>query len=164
MDTDRIEKRVLLRATRARVWRAVSVAESFGAWFGVEFDGPFVAGARLGGRIVPTTVDPEVAKRQSPHAGKSFEFRVDSIEPMHRLSFRWHPFAVDPGVDYREEPTTLVVFELHEAPDGILLVISESGFDALPPSRRAAAFRANDGGWALQATLVAKYLAAQAAA
>ena len=42
--TDRIEKTVLLRAPLARVWRAVSDAKEFGTWFGVEFDGPFVAG------------------------------------------------------------------------------------------------------------------------
>ncbi len=71
--TDRIEKTVLLRAPLARVWRAVSDAKEFGTWFGVEFDGPFVAGARVTGRIVPTKVDPEVAKMQQPYAGMPFE-------------------------------------------------------------------------------------------
>ena len=164
LHTDRIEKKMLLRATRERVWKAISEADQFGAWFGVAFDGPFEKGARLTGRIVPTTVDSDIARLQEPHAGKSFEFSVDQIEPMRRISFRWHPFAIEPGVDYSKEPTTLIVFELHAAAGGTLLTISESGFDQIPLSRRAAAFNANDGGWAMQTTLIAKYLATQAVA
>jgi uncharacterized protein YndB with AHSA1/START domain len=160
--TDRIEKTVVLRAPRDRVWRAVSDAEQFGTWFGVDFDGAFVAGARLTGRIVPTKVDAEVAKMQEPHAGKAFEITVDRIEPMRLFSFRWHPFAVDPKVDYSTEPTTLVVFALDEVAGGTKLTITESGFDGIPLERRAKAFAANDGGWAAQVRLVEKYLAAAA--
>src|ERR1700674_5116404 len=116
--TDRIEKKILLRAPPDRVWRAISDAKQFGSWFGVELDGPFVAGARVTGRIVPTTVDAEVAKAQEPYTGMAFEFSVDRIEPMRWFSFRWHPFAVDSGVDYSIEPTTLVMFELEEVADG----------------------------------------------
>jgi len=82
MSTDRIEKKILLRATRERVWKAISDAEQFGAWFGVAFDGDFVRGVHLTGRIVPTAVDRDIAKLQEPHAGKPFEFSVDRIEPM----------------------------------------------------------------------------------
>lgn len=164
MSTDSIEKSILLRASRGRVWRAISEAKSFGQWFGVAFDGAFASGARLTGRIVPTTVDPDIAKLQEPHAGKSFEFLVEQIDPMHKISFRWHPFAIEPDRDYSKEPTTLIVFELREAVGGTLLVITESGFDQLAVSRRAAAFEANDGGWTIQTTLIAKYLAAPSAA
>jgi uncharacterized protein YndB with AHSA1/START domain len=164
MNTDRIEKKILLRATRERVWRAISEADQFGAWFGVAFDGPFTAGAHLTGSIVPTTVDPDIAKLQQPHAGKPFEFSVDRIEPMRKITFRWHPFAVEPGVDYSNEPTTRIEFELSEAEGGTLLTISESGFDQIPLARRTAAFKANDGGWAMQTSLVAKYLATQPSA
>ena len=65
MSTDRIEKRVVLRAPLDRVWRAISDAEEFGRWFGVRFDGPFVEGASITAAIVPTTVDDEVARRQA---------------------------------------------------------------------------------------------------
>lgn len=156
--TDRIEKTVLLRAPRERVWRAISDAKQFGTWFGVDFDGPFVAGGRLTGRIVPTKVDPEVARMQEPHAGKAFEITVDRIEPMRLFSFRWHPFAVDPKVDYSKEPTTLVEFDLQEATGGTKLTITESGFDRIPLARRAQAFTSNDQGWAKQAELIEKYL------
>ena len=158
MNTDRIEKQIVLQAPIARVWSAVSDAKAFGSWFGAAFDGPFAAGARLAGKIVPTTVDPEVAKLQKPHEGKAFEFWVDKIEPMRRISFRWHPFAVDSGVDYSSEPTTLIVFDLEEVPGGTRLTISESGFDQIPLERRAAALKANDGGWAHQTLLLQKYL------
>jgi uncharacterized protein YndB with AHSA1/START domain len=160
MSTDRIEKKVLLRASRERVWRAVSDAAEFGSWFGVAFDGPFAAGTRLTGKIVPTSVDAEVAKLQEPHKGKAFAWLVDRIEPMRRISFRWHPFAVEPDVDYTKEPMTLIVFELEEVSGGTLLTITESGFDQIPLERRAKAFTANDGGWTMQMTLIEKYLAA----
>jgi uncharacterized protein YndB with AHSA1/START domain len=158
-NTDRIEKKVLLRAPIERVWRAISEAKQFGSWFGVEFDGPFAAGKSIIGKIVPTTVDPEVAKMQEPHAGTPFEFSIDCIEPMRLFSFRWHPYAVERGVDYSKEPTTLVAFELEEAAGGTILTISESGFDRIPLERRAKAFAANEQGWAAQATLIEKYLA-----
>jgi uncharacterized protein YndB with AHSA1/START domain len=161
MSTDRIEKRIVLAAPRERVWRAVSVAGNFGSWFGVAFDAEFAAGKRLTGRIVPTTVDPEVAKLQEPHAGKKFEWTIEAIEPPRRISFRWHPFAIDPSVDYSKEPTTLIVFELKEVPGGTLLTITESGFDGIPIERRAEAFKANEGGWEHQAKLIQKYLALQ---
>jgi uncharacterized protein YndB with AHSA1/START domain len=159
MSTDRIEKKVLLQSTRERVWNAVSDAAQFGHWFGVAFDGPFVEHARLTGRIVPTTVDADVAAQQKPYEGTPFEFWIERIEPMRRISFRWHPFAIEPGVDYSSEPTTLIEFELAHADGGILLTITESGFDAIPLARRARAFAANDGGWTAQTRLIAKYLA-----
>lgn len=158
-NTDRIEKQVVLKAPRERVWRALSEAEQFGTWFGVCFDGPFVAGKRLTGRIVPTRVDAQVAAMQAPYEGTPFEWIVDKIEPMERIVFRWHPFGIDKTVDYSQEPMTLIVFELHDAPEGILLTVTESGFDQLPPERRAKAFAANEGGWTHQMELIRKYLA-----
>jgi uncharacterized protein YndB with AHSA1/START domain len=159
MTTDRIEKKIVLNAPIDRVWRAISDAKEFGSWFGMAFDGPFVQGNRMTGKIVPTTVDAEVAKLQKPHEGKAFEITIDRIEPMRRLSFRWHPFAIDPSVDYSKEATTLVTFELEEVSGGTQLTITESGFDKIPLARRAEAFEANEGGWQKQTELIAKYLA-----
>jgi len=164
MNTDRIEKTIVLRAPLQRVWRAISDAKQFGSWFGMAFDGPFAEGARLTGKIAPTTVDAEVAKLQEPHVGKRFEFSVDRIEPPRRISFRWHPYAVDPGTDYSKEPMTRIVFELKEVAEGVQLTISESGFDRIPIERRAEAFKANEDGWEHQTQLIKKYLEQQAAA
>jgi uncharacterized protein YndB with AHSA1/START domain len=158
MSTDRIEKRILLRAPVARVWRAISDSQQFGSWFGVRFPGPFVSGAPLSGSITPTSVDPEVAELQKPHEGKAFNIWVERIEPLRLFSFRWHPYGVEPGVDYAREPTTLVEFALQETADGTLLTISESGFDRIPLERRATAFAANEGGWSHQVRLIEKYL------
>jgi len=156
--TDKIEKKVVLRAPRERVWNAISDAKQFGTWFGVEFEGPFVAGQRITGRMTPTKVDPAVARMQEPYAGMAFDYTVDRIEPMRLFSFRWHPFAIDPNVDYSHEPTTLVVFELEEVAGGTQLTITETGFDKIPLERRAKAFAANDGGWTKQAELIKKYV------
>jgi uncharacterized protein YndB with AHSA1/START domain len=158
-DTDRIEKKVLLAAPRERVWRAISEAKRFGFWFGMEFDADFAAGTRVTGRIVPTQVDAAIAQKQEAFRGKPFELVIDRIEPKTLFSFRWHPYAVDEGSDYAAEPTTLVMFELEDAPGGTLLTISESGFERIPLRRRAEAFRSNSEGWAHQARMIEKYLA-----
>jgi uncharacterized protein YndB with AHSA1/START domain len=159
MNTDRIEKRIVLRAPHERVWRAIVDSKQFGSWFGVAFDGPFVEGARITGKITPTTVDADIAKLQQPHAGTPFTILIERIEPMQTFAFRWHPYAMDPGLDYSKEPTTLVAFALESVPAGTQLTICETGFDQIPLDRRAKAFSANDGGWTMQTTLIEKYLA-----
>ena len=159
MSTDRIEKEVLLKASLDRVWRAISNSEEFGRWFGVRFDGPFVAGKSVNGVMAPTEVDEEVAAMQEPYAGEADAWHIVAVEAPHRLAFRWHPYAVEPGSREPEAPTTLVEFTLTESVDGVVLRIVESGFDAIPAARRRSAFEANTEGWAHQAELVRKYLA-----
>ena len=159
MSTDRIEKKILLRAPRERVWRALTDSKEFGTWFGVKFAGPFAANSALRGTIVPPAVDAEVAQMQNPYEGPAFEIQVVQIEPERLFSFRWHPYSLEPGVDYSAEPTTLVEFLLEEVAGGVMLTLRESGFDAIPLARRAKAFQANDGGWSKQMELIQKYLA-----
>jgi uncharacterized protein YndB with AHSA1/START domain len=155
---DRIEKKVSLRAPLARVWRAISDAKEFGLWFGMELDSPFVAGTTVTGRIAPTRADAEVAKQQQPYAGVPVRLYVERVEPMLLFSFRWHPGAVEPGVDLSKQPTTLVSFALEERSGETLLTITESGFDAIPLDRRAKVFAGNDAGWSAQTRLIAQYL------
>jgi uncharacterized protein YndB with AHSA1/START domain len=159
METDRIIKKIILRAPRSRVWRALTDAQEFGYWFGMTFDGAFAPGAQIRGTIVPTAVDPEVAKAQQPYAGIAFELQIEEIVPQRLFSYRWHPGAVDPGIDYSKEPTTLVEFTLDDADGGILLTVTETGFDNIPLARRAKAFQQNEGGWIMVMGLIEKYLA-----
>ncbi len=148
--TDRIEKHMVLRAPRARVWRALTIAEQFGAWFRVKLEGEFAAGETIRGRLVIPGYE---------HV--TLEMLVERIEPEHYFSYRWHPYAVDPKADYSAEPTTLVEFRLEEQAGGTALTIIESGFDRIPLRRRAEAFRMNDQGWASQAEKLARYVEAQ---
>jgi hypothetical protein len=122
-------------------------------------DGPFVAGKDARATVQGTKLDPKVAKLQEPLAGFPFVMKIDRMEPERLFSFRWHPHAIEWGVDYSHEPMTLVVFELADAPGGILLTVTESGFDAIPLERRAKAFGANDAGWGMVMNLIEKYLA-----
>lgn len=147
--TDKIEKRTFLRAARSKVWRAISDSKQFGTWFGVAFDAPFVAGKPLRGTIT----DPP------GYSHLVFEVEIVAIEPERYFAYRWHPYAIDPKVDYSSEPTTLVELELAEADGGCALTIRETGFDKIPEARRAEARRMNDGGWAEQAQRIEKYLA-----
>ncbi|MDP7703022.1 MULTISPECIES: SRPBCC family protein [unclassified Mycobacterium] len=152
MNTDRIEKQVLLRAPLQRVWAAISDAEQFGRWFGVRFDGPFAEGKTVTATITPTEVDAEVAKRQQPHVGVTSRWQIVAVEPPRRFAYRW---PIDPG---NANATTLVEFTLDEVFDGVLLTIVESGFDAIPEPRRGSSFEANAEGWAIQTDLVRRYL------
>jgi uncharacterized protein YndB with AHSA1/START domain len=144
---DKIEKRILLRAPRARVWQALADAEAFGQWFGVKLSGTFVPGARLRGQVT--------------HQGYEhipFEITIERMEPERLLSWRWHPHAIDPKVDYSAEPTTLVIFELEEVAEGTLLTVVESGFEGIPLWRRAEAYRGNEQGWAMQMKAIERYV------
>jgi uncharacterized protein YndB with AHSA1/START domain len=145
--TDRIEKTIVLRAPRARVWRALSQADQFGAWFGMALEGAFAPGARLTGRLASLG-----------HEHVTLEIVVDQVEPEHLLSYRWHPYPSEPGVDVASEPMTLVEFRLADVADGTQLTVVESGFDRLPPARRATAFRRNEQGWGEQLTHIAAYV------
>jgi uncharacterized protein YndB with AHSA1/START domain len=145
--TDRITKKIQLKAPRSRVWRAITDSKQFGEWFLVVLDGPFVAGQKVQGRI--THKDFENVR---------FEAEVESIEPETLFSMRWHPYAIDPNVDYSGEATTLVEFHLKEIPDGTELTVVESGFDRIPLSRRTEAFRMNEGGWSQQLDNIERYV------
>ena len=149
--TDRIEKEMVLRAPRARVWQALVDAQAFGAWFGVRLEGPFVPGQRVFGRMV----DPAWSHLR-------FELVVEAMEPERLFAYRWHPYAVDPAVDYSDEPMTLVEFELTAVGEGTRLRIVESGFDRIPLERRLTALRSNDGGWAIQIEAIDRYVRAAA--
>jgi hypothetical protein len=124
----------------------------------MKFDGPFTPGGRVRGVIVPTTVDPVVANAQTAYEGLPVEIAIEQMEPERLFSFRWHPFAVERGVDYSVEPTTLVVFELEEAAGGVMLTVTESGFDEIPLARRAKAFTANEQGWGMVVKLIEEYV------
>lgn len=146
--TDRIEKHVVLRTPRTRVWRAISDAEQFGKWFRVQMEGPFVEGQPARGKLT-----------YPGYEHLTLEMQIERIEPEYYFAFRWHPHAVDPKIDYSQEPTTLVEFRLEDTKDGTRLTIIESGFDRVPLSRRAEAFRMNDGGWAEQLVNIERYVA-----
>ena len=158
MSTDRMEKKILLHASRKRVWRALTDSKEFGTWFGMKFDGPFVPGATMRGVIAPTQVNADVAKAQKPYEGLPFEITIEKVETERLFSFRWHPNAVERGVDYSGEPTTLIEFVLEEVANGVLLTVTESGFDQIPLARRAKAFTANEQGWGMVVKLIGEYL------
>jgi uncharacterized protein YndB with AHSA1/START domain len=154
---DRIEKKILLRAPRARVWRALTDSGEFGYWFGVKFDAPFMPGRVMRGVMVGTNADPVVAAAQQPYQGEPFEVTIERIEPERLFSFRWHPFATR-GFDYSNEPTTLVEFTLEEVSGGVMLTVTESGFDRIPLARRAEAFTANEQGWGMMVGVIETYV------
>lgn len=145
--TDRIEKNIELNAPIERVWRALTDHEEFGAWFGVRLDGPFVPG--------------EIARGRITHPGYEhvkWEATIKRMDRPHYFSFTWHPYAVDPDVDYSGEKPTLVEFRLEPISAGTRLTVVESGFGALPAHRRPDALRMNEEGWAGQMKNIEAYV------
>jgi uncharacterized protein YndB with AHSA1/START domain len=148
--TDRIEKEIVLKAPRSRVWRAISNADEFSTWFGVALTGQtFAPGKTVRGKITGCG-----------HDNVMFEAQIVEMAPETRFAYRWHPYAIDPAVDYTKEDTTLVVMELTDIDGGTLLKVVESGFDKVPPERRLEALRMNTRGWEAQLQNVARYVAA----
>jgi uncharacterized protein YndB with AHSA1/START domain len=144
---NQIEKSIELRAPVSRVWRALTDYREFGNWFRVKLDGPFVAGQASHGHIT-----------YPGYEHVEWNAIVQEIEPERRFSFTWHPYAIDPKIDYSKETPTLVEFRLEKTPSGTLLVLTESGFDKIPSDRRFDAFRMNDGGWAQQMKNIEKHV------
>jgi uncharacterized protein YndB with AHSA1/START domain len=145
--SDRIEKRIELKAPVSRVWRALTDHREFGEWFRVNIDGPFVPG--------------EVSRGHITYPGYEhvqWEATVVKMEPESAFAFTWHPYGVDPKVDYSKEEPTLVEFRLEAIPGGTLLLLTESGFDKVPAGRRAEAYRMNEGGWAEQMKNIERYV------
>src|SRR5688572_7364994 len=134
--SDRIEKTIDINAPVARVWRALTDHEEFGAWFRVRLDGPFVVGETSRGRIT-----------YPGYEHLQWEAVVQKMEPERLFSFTWHPYAVEPGVDYSKEHPTLVEFTLEKSAEGTRLRVVESGFDKIPAGRRPEALRMNENGW-----------------
>jgi uncharacterized protein YndB with AHSA1/START domain len=145
--TDRIEKQIFIKAPRQRVWRALTDPKEFGQWFRVNLAKGFSAGARTTGNVT-----------YEGYEHIEFSVTVEQMVPERLLSWRWVPNAIDPARDYSREPTTLVVFELEEAPGGTLLKVTESGFDKVPSDRRTQAYRGNEQGWGIQVENIARHV------
>ncbi|KAF0812086.1 hypothetical protein IGB42_03363 [Andreprevotia sp. IGB-42] len=151
-ETDRIERSIVINAPRTRVWQALSHAETFGTWFGARLDGQaFAPGQRTRGQISACGFE-----------NVFFDVVIERIEPEHLMSYHWHPFPVDPTVDYEQEHPTHVVFTLRDAPgEATLLKVVESGFDRVPLHRRQEAFRMNNHGWVGQLGNIDRYVTSQ---
>jgi len=146
-DTYTIEKQIVLRAPRSRVWRALTNSGEFTQWFGMALDEPFLPGTVVHGR----STNPDWAHLP-------FEVTVDRMEPEHTFAWRWHPGMPGPGEDFSAEPLTTVVFTLEDVPEGTLLRVFETGFDALPDPRRNPAFEMNIEGWTYQFESLRRYV------
>ena len=136
---NKIEKQIELNASVSRVWRALTDHREFGEWFRVALDGPFVVGQSARGHITWPGYEHVV-----------WQAVVQKMEPEKLFSFTWHPYSVDPAIDYSAEPPTLVEFRLEPTATGTRLTLTESGFQNVPAHRRAEAFRMNENGWAQQ--------------
>lgn len=148
MENRIIEKQIEVKAPVSRVWRALTDYREFGEWFRVKLDGPFEPGKTSTGHIT-----------YPGYEHLRWEVVVQEMEPEQYFAYTWHPYAIDPSVDYSTETPTLVEFHLEPTATGTLLRVTESGFEDIPDERRLEAFEKNSNGWAQQMKNVEAYVA-----
>jgi uncharacterized protein YndB with AHSA1/START domain len=144
---DRIEKQIEISAPVSRVWHALTDHNEFGTWFRVKLDAPFAVGEEAHGQIT-----------WPGYEHVTWRAVVQQIDPEQYFAFTWHPYAVDPAIDYSEETPTLVEFHLEKSAAGTLLKVTESGFSDVPDGRRREAFLRNGEGWTQQMKNIEEYV------
>ncbi len=142
-----IDKDIVIEAPVSRVWRAITDADEFSAWFGVKLESPFAVGAEMQGMMT-----------NPKYAHIRLKLTVETIEPETRFAYRWLPYALDPEVDYSKETPTTVTFHLSPTEAGTHLRVTECGFDNVPEWRRELAFKMNSSGWEQQVVRIQRYV------
>lgn len=142
-----IRKNIDLKVPVSRVWQALTDSGEFGEWFKVKIEGPFAEGKLSRGHMT-----------YPGYEHVQWEAIIRKIEPEWLFSYSWHPYAIDPEMDYSGEEPTLVEFRLEKIPTGTRLTVTESGFEEIPESRRQEALRMHDGGWAEQMKNIENHL------
>ncbi|KZB65742.1 vanillate O-demethylase oxidoreductase VanB [Thalassospira lucentensis] len=145
--TNSIEKKIEINAPRQRVWRALTDHRQFGTWFGVNIKDAFVVGQVSNGQI---TIE--------GFTHVKWQSTIKAMEEPAYFAYTWHPYAIEPEVDYSREPETLVEFWLEEKAGVTRVTVRETGFDKLPAHRLSAALQANTNGWAFQLENIRKYV------
>lgn len=144
---DCIDKDIVVEAPVSRVWRAITDAQEFSAWFGVTLESQFAVGAEMQGMMT-----------NPKYAHIRLKLTVETIEPETRFAFRWLPYALDPNVDYSGETPTTVTFHLTPTETGTHLRVTECGFENVPEWRRDLAFKMNSSGWEQQVVRIQRYV------
>ncbi|MES2803561.1 MAG: SRPBCC family protein [Bdellovibrionota bacterium] len=142
-----IARQIEIKAPVSKVWQALTNAKLFEQWFGIKFNGPFVAGKSTIGRNTYPAFDKF-----------DTEFMIKEIRPETYFSYAWHPYAFDENFDYSKEEPTLVEFFLESSTTGTLLKVTETGFNKVTASRRAEAFKMHSGGWEEQLKNIEAFL------
>jgi uncharacterized protein YndB with AHSA1/START domain len=148
MNTDRIEREVVIDAPIERVWSALTQPASVSSWF--SNGNKVTIDLREGGVM---------ALDQGDHG--AFQTVIVSVSPPNLFSFRWA--SAYPDVLATEDNSTLVEFTLKATPEGTVLRVVESGFDALEiPADRVehAGFENHSKGWTGVVAEFVKYVMA----
>jgi uncharacterized protein YndB with AHSA1/START domain len=136
MIQDTIEREMVLRAPKERVYNAITQPEQIVKWFPEGIEGKLIAGER------PVFDFGEYGK---------FSIYVEASDPHDYFAYRWVSGSqfVPGGFigDPLKMPNTLVEFRLEDAPEGTLLKLKESGFASLPAEYMEQALKDNNGGW-----------------
>ncbi|RZS36907.1 uncharacterized protein YndB with AHSA1/START domain [Herbihabitans rhizosphaerae] len=145
MNTDRIEREIVIDAPVQRVWQVVTQADHLGRWFG---DAGAEVDLRPGGALV--------LRWKEFGTG---HHRVESVEPPTYFAFRG---SITPDATDVDDNSTLVEFFLTPQGESTVVRVVESGFDglALPAGERARYREGNVDGWRIKGDELRDYVAA----
>jgi uncharacterized protein YndB with AHSA1/START domain len=133
---DVIEREFVTKASKDRVFNAITDPEQIVSWFPDAIEGDLKKGER-------------VVFEFKGH-GKSQVYIV-AVDPTDYFAYRWVPGSnTDPagvGKDILDRPNTLVDFRLEEIPEGTKVSLRESGFASLPAETMEKALGENTQGW-----------------
>lgn len=128
----KIEKNVVLRAPRTKVWDALTTEEGWTGWFSEGVIGDFTPGSTL-------TLD------FGAH-GLCYALVTDRKE-LELFQLKWHPGEDCTLEAYPAEQMTTITFRLSDHEKGTLLEMVEDGFESVSDARRAKALELNSEGW-----------------
>jgi uncharacterized protein YndB with AHSA1/START domain len=148
MSGDRIEREILIDASRERVWAVLTEAKYVAHWFGdrAEID------LKPGGK----------AKFGWTAYGSTNEALIEEVDPPSFFSYRWTNKS---DGELAEGNWTLVEFSLTEVPTGTFLQVVESGFTSLHLSaaEQEKAAKENNEGWTSELAELKEYAERSAA-
>jgi uncharacterized protein YndB with AHSA1/START domain len=122
---DEVRRTIDIRASRERVWAALTEPSELVGWFPTE---------RAEIDLRPGGAASFVWEESADEAV------VDIVEAPDRLVFRWRPAGLD-------RPYTTVSFTLEEIQIGTRVTLVESGFASLPDQIQEQSQQGNDAGW-----------------
>ena len=145
MIQDTIQRELVLRAPKERVFQAIADPKLIVNWFPDKVEGTLKKGERS---VFDFTDYGKVA------------IHVVASDPHDYFAYRWVPSVGASEDDPLKQPNTLVEFRLEAIPEGTKLKLTESGFASLPKDVIEKSLSDNNEGWDTMLARLEKYMAA----
>ena len=131
---DVIVREITVKATKERVYKAITDPKEIISWFPDAIEGGTL---EVGQR-------PVFIFENGEHKSQTY---IEAARPFEYFAYRWVPGSAGIIGDVLAVPNTLVEFHIEELEDGTKVTVKESGFASLPAEVAEECFNQNSGGW-----------------